>query len=520
MSAETGLHFDYRRDGRTTGRLLVTDEGGRTVLLDQVNLDAEPKRTKVAEALQDLVQGLDNEVVLAELSQLAIDVPPETPRPDHSEVPGQGLALSDPEPWPKPVDGAALLDELVATFRRFLDLPEGAAETEALWSVHAHAHDTAEVSPILALTSPLPECGKTTNLEILSALVPRPLPTSNLTPATVFRAVDRFRPSLLVDEGDSFLRDDELRGILNSGHRRALAYVVRCVGDDHEPRLFSTWACKAIALIGKLPPTLRGRSIEIRMQRRKKGEAVEQLRRDRLHRLEPLRRKAWRWAQDHLDALRAADPDLPDGLHDRVADNWRPLLAIADLAGSGWPERAREVARSISGVTDTSEDSRAVLLLADLRELFQARDSGQLPTAKILEHLNGLEDRPWPEWRRGQRMSAVSLSRILRPFAIGPRDIWTGLRALKGYKREDFDDAWSRYMPSPPDVEPRGPRGSRNHAENPESLTRETHALLAGRRFAEDPHGSSTLAGLAGQAEEEDALYLADERAGMQEVVS
>jgi putative DNA primase/helicase len=79
--------------------------------------------------------------------------------------------------------------------------------------------------------------------------------------------------SLLVDEADSFLGEkEELRGILNSGHTRDAAYVVRTVGDEHEPRRFSTWAAKAVAMIGHLPDTLADRSIIIPMRRRAPGE--------------------------------------------------------------------------------------------------------------------------------------------------------------------------------------------------------------------------------------------------------
>ena len=120
--------------------------------------------------------------------------------------------------------------------------------------------------------------------------------------------------------GDSFLRDNEdLRGVLNSGHTQATAYVIRTVGEDHEPRRFGTWAPKAIALIGSLPATLADRSIDIRMQRKRPGDRVERFR-DRRHgpALDVLCRKAARWAADHLAVLADADPDLPEALNDRA----------------------------------------------------------------------------------------------------------------------------------------------------------------------------------------------------------
>ena len=149
---------------------------------------------------------------------------------------------------------------------------------------------------------------------LLGALVRKPLPTANITAAALFRAVEQYSPMVLADEADTFIYgQDELRGILNSGWMRSQANVVRTVGDDFEPRIFSTWAPKAVALIGSLPDTLGDRSIEIRMHRQlpEEGTKIERLRGDRLDQFEPLRRKAWRLASEWADALRRADPEVP-----------------------------------------------------------------------------------------------------------------------------------------------------------------------------------------------------------------
>ena len=234
--------------------------------------------------------------------------------------------------------------------RSHLILPPGAAETIALWIIFTHCFDAFEIAPVLSLTSPTPECDKTTALALLSAIVPRPLQSSNVTAAVVFRAVEKWRPTLLIDEADTFLHDsDELRGVLNSGHNRRSAIIIRTVGDDHEPKQFSTWCPKAIAKIGKLPPTLTSRSIHIQLQRKTPAEVVEPLREDRISHLEPLARKAARWAADNFAVLKASDPELPATLHSRIADNWRPLIAIADQFGGEWPERARRIAQNLRG---------------------------------------------------------------------------------------------------------------------------------------------------------------------------
>src|SRR5262249_35715330 len=153
-----------------------------------------------------------------------------------------------------------------------------------------------------------------------TALVIRPLPAANVTAATIFRGVQAFHPTLLIDEADTFINGDseELRGILNCGHRRSTAIVLRTVGDAHEVKTFSTWCPKAIAAIGKLPETLQDRSIVIEMRRRSSGEKVDGLRFDRVApELEPLRRQIARWYQDNHHTLTLAEPDMPSGIDDR-----------------------------------------------------------------------------------------------------------------------------------------------------------------------------------------------------------
>jgi len=250
----------------------------------------------------------------------------------------------------------------------------------------------------------------------------------------------------LIDEADSFLKDnEELRGILNSGHVRDSAAVLRSVGEDFEPRLFSTWAPKAIALIGNLPPTLTDRSISIHMRRRRQDEKVDRLRLDRLTEFDNLERRCTRWATDHLAALKSADPDVPRDLHDRAADNWRCLLAIADLVGKTWPERARAAAVNLS-VGDLGDESAAIMLLADIHDFFDERGVDHIPSVNLCEALHGKEDRPWPEWRHGKAITTRQVARLLRPFGVRPKGIRDGEKTPKGYDRKDFSDAWTRYL--------------------------------------------------------------------------
>jgi hypothetical protein len=301
------------------------------------------------------------------------------------------------------------------------------------------------ISPRLAITSPEKGCGKTTLLDVLGCLVARPLTTSNATVGAIFRVVETMKPTLLMDEAETFLpENDELRGILNTGHRKG-GSVLRCVGDDHEPRMFSTWAPAAIAAIGKLPDTIEDRSISCKMRRRKATERVESFRSDRTEHLRVLVRKAMRWAADNDAALRDADPDVGE-LQNRVADNWRPLLAIADVAGGTWPKRLREIVAT--AVAARSEQSIKVQLLTDIKAAFETKGTDKMFPEALIDCLTSLEDRPWVEWKNGRPLSKAQLGRLLSSFEINSQTIRIDSKAARGYHLKAFEDAFARYTPS------------------------------------------------------------------------
>ena len=363
------------------------------------------------------------------------------------------LTLNDPEPWPEEVDGAALLDELADTFSRFVALPEAGAEALALAVLHSYVFDSFYTCPMLVLVSAVKRSGKTTALSVAGAIVSRALPASNITPAALFRSVEKHRPTLLIDEADSFLRDnEELRGILNAGHTRTAAFVIRTVGDDHEPVQFSVWCPKMLAGIGKLAGTLEDRSIILHMRRRAPGEHVERLRLDRLADLDHLRHRCRRWADDHGAELCQADPDVPPLASDRAADNWRPMLAIAGAAGGEWPARARWAAIVLTGIDES--DGAAGQLLADLRDLFALNHTERLSSEDVVRALGKMEDRPWPEWYRSKEpITRRQLAALLKPFGIHPKKYREGTATQRGYLLEDFADAFARYLEPVPGAE-------------------------------------------------------------------
>jgi putative DNA primase/helicase len=373
---------------------------------------------------------------------------------DGDRLQGRPLELPEPEPWHEPVDGAAMLTAIADAFARYVALPEGAADAVTLWCLHAHALDAAEHAPRLAIVSPTPGCGKSTLLRYVGLLVPRPLSTASVSPAALFRTIERARPTLLIDEADAFMSgngSEELRGLLNAGHGRTDAHVIRTVGEDFEPRMFSTWAALAIARIGRLPATLMDRSIVIPMRRRRPSERIEHLRSGRPGPFDILARKAARWSADHLAALREADPeDMPPALGDRAADNFRPLVAIADRAGGDWPERARKAAALLSAREGGDQDTIGIVLLADIRAILENREGGRITSAELAAVLAAMEDRPWPEWKRGKPITPRQIAKLLAPFGIAPKTVRTLGERAKGYVAEDFQDIFARYLPSDP----------------------------------------------------------------------
>jgi putative DNA primase/helicase len=354
------------------------------------------------------------------------------------------------DPWPEPVDGEQLLDQLAATVSRYIVLPADARDVITLWIMHAWAIDAAQHSPLLIISAPEKGSGKTTLGSLLGLLVPNPLPSANITSASLFGPVDGPTTTLILDEADTFLgKRDDLRGIVNSGHFKPHAFTIRKIGVTR--RSFSTWGPKIIIGIAasELNGTLIDRAIVIEMRRKTSAEQVEAMRVDKLlPALEPLRRMAKRWAADHVEVLRDAEPDIPEEIQNRARDNWRPLLGVASAVGAAWSRRGFEIAgRMQRAAPDPSRDSPGVQLLEAIRELFETERLEFVPTSRLLAWLAEREDRPWEA--RGRALTGAMLAKILRGYQIAPANTRVGSGGsgtVRGYERAQFADAFARYL--------------------------------------------------------------------------
>jgi hypothetical protein len=348
-------------------------------------------------------------------------------------------------------DLAATLDGVFAFVRRFVVLDENQLVAVALWVFHTHAFEAADTTPYLNVGSAEKRSGKTRFLETVELLVAGPVKVSGTTPAALARVVAQEPPpTLLIDEADNSLRRDReyvaaLMGVLNDGYRRG-GKTLLCLPPKWEPGFLPVFAPKAIAGIGELPDTVADRSISIRLQRRTRDERIERFRRREVEAsADPIRESMVSLAEFHLVRLTDARPELPDELDDRAQDVWEPLLAIADLAGAAWPDRARRAAIALSSGTEREDDSLSARLLRDIYDVYAANGTQRYRTADLIAELSQIEESPWGDWR-GKPITSQELSRLLRPHKIKTMPVWVNGQTVKGYKAEQFENAWLRVL--------------------------------------------------------------------------
>ncbi|QAY62903.1 DUF3631 domain-containing protein [Xylanimonas allomyrinae] len=363
---------------------------------------------------------------------------------------------AQPAPAPRAAftgDPARLLDDVETFVRRFCVLPSDEAYVAVtLWAAHTHFIGLLDTTGRLACLSPEPGSGKTRVLEVLDTVSSNPLLALDLSMSAFFRIVNDNQPTILLDEVDAIFTGksksegtEDLRRVINNGYRTG-AVVQRVGGQNRdEVQSFRVFTPVAMAGLGNLPDTLMSRSIILRMKRRAPGESVEPWR-DRIHRAEGNTLQAdlaaWAGAVETLPY-----PDLPEGVADRDADVWEPLLMVADHARGHWPDRARRACLLFIADKPLSSVSLGVRLLVDLRAVWPV-DRPTMSTADLLLSLGELDEAPWADLY-GEGLKPRKLAHLLGEYGIRPTDVRTPLGVRKGYRREDLWDAWQRYAPTP-----------------------------------------------------------------------
>jgi len=356
------------------------------------------------------------------------------------------------DPWHEPVNGAVLLSTLTATIRRFIICELHIAQSVALWVAMTWFMDVVQVAPLAVITAPEKRCGKSLLLFLIGRLVSRPLMSSSISPSALFRSIDLWNPTLLIDETDACLKDnEELRGLINCGHTRDSAFTIRCVGDDHTPKPFSVWGAKALSGIGYVADTLVDRSIILELRRKLPDESV-----DRIRHAEPglfieLRQKLARFADDNSERVKLARPELPPSLNDRAQDNWEPLLAIAMVAGGDWYNIGTATALKLSGGESLSL-SIGTELLVDIQEIFERMKIDRISSVDLIKELCADDEKPWATYNKGFQIKPRQIATRLKGYGVHSKPIRSGCTVSKGYELKQFQEVFSRYLAPPPPV--------------------------------------------------------------------
>jgi hypothetical protein len=349
---------------------------------------------------------------------------------------------SAPSPHGPPDSTADPLEIILHLVEKYVAITPEERMMAALWALHAHVFDRFDVTPRLALLSPVRGCGKTTLLILLEMLAADPYRSDNTTGAAIYYLLDRQPHTLLVDEGDNLglLNNSVLRSVFNSGHRRG-GGISRYVSG--RSRKFPTFAPLAVAAIGEMPLPLLHRSIIINMQRSPNPMV-------RLDERDPVfaatRAEIAKWAST---CKLNPEPDMPASLRNRAADNCRVLFAIADDLGYG--EIARDAAMTL--FANRLDEDISVVALTDIRSIFDARGSDRIASKVLIGALLALDDGLWTDWRGPnddrppRKFNQHDLSRLLRPFDIRPRTVRFSDGTSRGYMRTWFESAWASYCP-------------------------------------------------------------------------
>jgi len=443
----------------------------RATVCEAIDIYSAKARGQLVASLPDHIQGEAGERLLAASTVLTANA---VVASDLTEERDTNKFVSQVPPWPNPVDVGAVLDRVRDVIRKHAVLPEHGDVILTLWIAHTHLFRAFSYTPYLWLSSPTKQCGKTLVLELLELLSAGAFRASNTSPAALFRVIEVARPTLLLDEIDTWLaypRGDEFAGILNDGFHRG-GKVLRCVGDHHEVQAFEVFSPKALAGIGTtLADATRSRCIRLPMQRATSAQLrlVSPLRPDRAKRwAEPLQQQLARVGADHAEALRERlrEDDgvvMPAGIEGRDAQLWEPLLAVADLGGSTWSARARDAAVAIVNEKRANDNGDVRMrALADIRAFFVAFNVPHATSDQLCSFLADDESSEWSEYGPQRKpITASALARLLKPFGLKTSKIRTNDGRYRVWQRADLEERWEQYLPSetPVTSEAAGPPG-------------------------------------------------------------
>jgi hypothetical protein len=392
---------------------------------------------------------------------------------DQGRKRSSGLAVSSSLPLIQPSDLVTadrvldLWSEIRGVLTKYVKFQrEEDYDAVALWVLHTWAIEAADSTLYLWIYAPQKQCGKTRLLEVLSLLARNGELLVSPTSATIHRLLsEEGAYTVLVTELDKVFTGPAsevgktLQGMLNAGYRRGA--VVRRQDEKQQSRRFFLFSAKAFDGIERahdvLPDQTRDRSLPIRMWRAKRGTVARFHWRTAVEETAGLRGKLDSWATQAVPGLRTARPELPEDLDDRRAECWEPMFAIADLGSVDFGAQMRKTAVSMHQRVE--EEALDIQLLRAIRDLFEEQrtkdpdgpDVDKIHSEALVHRLVSLpgEDNPWRErWQMVDSPLArkKSIAKMLAPYDIRPTDTWIGGVNRQGYRRAQFEQAWSSFV--------------------------------------------------------------------------
>jgi Protein of unknown function (DUF3631) len=357
------------------------------------------------------------------------------------------------EPWPEPVSTAELLTAIEVKFRRYVVTSDAIVTAATLWTPFTYVVEVATHAPKLVFTFPEREAGKSVALHVVSWMSQRRYAAIEATGASIYRIIDRLRPTVFVDEADTlFRRSTVLSHIINASWTNDGSKIPRASSKGKSVDEYDCYGAQAFGMKKlRMPDTTHSRCIICLIWPKLPHEIVDEFNYRDDDEFKVIRRKSIRWSVDHAVALQTAKPEFPAGFNNRIRQNWKMLFAIADLAGAAWSQRARNAALELE--TDRDEQSETIRLFQGLHDVWG--DAEKRKSASLCEALAAHPSGEWADFRDKGPISSIQLAALLREFGIKPiHNLFQAGRGKDkknrgGYRRAQFKNAWARLLQKP-----------------------------------------------------------------------
>jgi hypothetical protein len=232
-----------------------------------------------------------------------------------------------------------LVEKLNGLFQRYIYFEDRSYyPVSSIYILLTHLYPIFDEVPYLSISGLLGS-GKSRLGEIFEGTSFNPTNSSDCTPASLYRMIDKGEMTLVIDEAEdlSHLKRDVLLNILRSGYRRN-GKVVRC--DNGEPREFPTFCPKIIINQGGLiDPALESRTIPILMI--KSQNHLEAFRFARVEaEFKEIKDLIALFVQGYERIISETYLSFQgvEGLENRDLEVWTPIIIIAEILDSAIPE--------------------------------------------------------------------------------------------------------------------------------------------------------------------------------------